>query len=277
MEKAMTMKTQAEFTFERISGPLFDQHGYRIANDYGFRLTIKDAAGAIAAQHIGTLDDWQSFFDTAADVIRTGKAETICVISTHGVPKSQFGSLMLSGSPEMGRAAGAEIGVIPPTDIDMRPFKIGALDVLRCISCGLTPEQVRSASGQHAGFCTALQSFGLAPLKEEGKLACCLCDSTACVKVGGTEPCPVSEHEPLGALVSRRFLGRAPTRLDLPTTIRQRVSDDMFLLDERGVKTAHKVCGYCWGIEGIDVPQHARNCERPQADPTHDSGELPRR
>ena len=34
---------------------------------------------------------------------------------------------------------------------------------------------------------------GLAPMKEQGQKACAVCESTACVTVGGPEPCPGSD------------------------------------------------------------------------------------
>ena len=41
------------------------------------------------------------------------------------------------------------------------------------------------------------RTFGLAPMKEQGQKACAVCESTTCVTVGGTEPCPVSTPPPL--------------------------------------------------------------------------------
>ena len=55
-----------------------------------------------------------------------------------------------------------------------------------------------------------------------------------------------------------------PVLSDLPVSARSRVTDDWYLLDERGIKTAHKVCAFCWGVEGLDVPSHAPKCERPK-------------
>lgn len=89
------------------------------------------------------------------------------------------------------------------------------------------------------------RSIGLAPLKEEGKPACGLCDSTACEHVGGPEQCTVSP---------------------------------IFQLTPMGDGNQVYRCTAC-GLtpEQVRVGGHAKGCKHQQVDHTHDSGELPRR
>ena len=165
------MQSLSSFRFEKVTGEFVDPKGYRVQADPAFRLEVRDASDVVIATWIDTEASWKGFFEIAADVLH-GKSPREEVVHIAG-----FG-LLGADRPAIG------LGGLRPAVFE--PVR----DARGLIDPKASAEKHSREAREHA---LASAGFGLAPMKAEGQKYCRLCESTACVNVGGTEPCPGSD------------------------------------------------------------------------------------